>query len=171
MPQKMQDAIVKAADSPSDDIREKFDEIYVVPTEKKTCIKSGGSVQTTVTRYSSLFDLTILEMHEKSYAHHLSHLELFRDRIASESGRPLLVFPSNTPMDCFDKTILIARDGKRAAARALAVAKLFLKVGHNVDLVSIGRMPLAEATPAVDIEKLFKNHGWNVTISDIPLLK
>ena len=54
MPQKMQDAIVKAADSPSDDIREKFDEIYVVPTEKKTCIKSGGSVQTTVTRYSSI---------------------------------------------------------------------------------------------------------------------
>ena len=172
MPQKMQDAIVEAADSPSDDIREKFDEIcQVVPAEKKTWINSGGSVQTTVTRYSRLFDLTILGMHEKSFAHNLSHLELFPDRIALESGRPVLVFPSNPPVDCFDKTIVIAWDGKRAAARALADAKLFLKAGHNVDLVSIGRMPLAEATPGVDIGKLFKNHGWNVTISEIPLSK
>ena len=81
------------------------------------------------------------------------------------------MFPSKPPVDCFDKSIVIAWDGKRAAARALADAKLFLKAGHNVDLVSIGRMPLAEATPGVDLEKLFKNHGWNVTISEIPLSK
>jgi len=81
------------------------------------------------------------------------------------------VFPSNPPVDFFDKTIVIYWHGKRAAARALSDAKLFLKAGHSVDLVSIGRMPLAEATPGVDIEQLFKNHGWNVTISEIPLSK
>ena len=70
-----------------------------------------------------------------------------------------MVFPSNPPLDKFDKTIVIAWDGKRAATRALADAKLFLKAGHNFDLALIGRMPLAEATPGVDIEKLFKNHG------------
>lgn len=75
------------------------------------------------------------------------------------------MFPSNSPVDFFDKTIVIDRDSERAAARALADAKLFLKSGHNFDLVSIGRMPLAEATPGVDIEQLFKNRGWNVTIS------
>ena len=69
------------------------------------------------------------------------------------------MFPSNPPLDKFDKTVVIAWDGKRAVARALADAKLFLKAGHNVDLALIGRMPLAEVTQGVDIEKLFKNHG------------
>ncbi len=64
----------QVADSPSDDIRKKFDQIcQIVPTEKKTWIDSGGSVQTKVIWYSRLFDLTILGMHEKSYAHNLSH--------------------------------------------------------------------------------------------------
>ena len=45
----------QVADGPSDDIREKFDQIcQVVPTEKKTWINSWGSVQTKVTRYSRL---------------------------------------------------------------------------------------------------------------------
>ena len=57
----------QVADSPSDDIREKFDQIcQVVPTEKKTWINSGGFVQTKVTRYLRLFDLPILGMHEKT---------------------------------------------------------------------------------------------------------
>lgn len=168
MPKKLQEAIVEAADSPTAELRDKFDAICAdIAPEKRNWIDSGGSVQRTVARYARLFDITVLGLHEKSRDHSLSHIELYPDRIALESGRPVMIFPTEPAPGFLQKPIVVAWDGKRAAARALGDAMLLLQKGHKIDIVSVGGPPINDATPGVDIHSLLAHHGLNVTISEI----
>lgn len=169
MPSKIQKAIMEAADSPTADIQQKFHEVCKnVPPEKLHWIDSGGSVQQTVARYARLFDITVLGMHESSQDHNLSHIEIHPDRVAFDSGRPVMTFPANYEGSVFDGSAVVAWDGGRAAARALADAMQILKTEADVEIVSVGRSPLADSMPGIDVGTVLDRHDVSVTLTELP---
>lgn len=169
MPRKVKQAIIEAADSPTADVRQKF---YVackdVPEEKLHWVDSGGAVQRTVARYARLFDITVLGMHEAGVDHNLSHIDIHPDRVAFDSGRPVMTFPANYEGSVFNGRAVVAWDGGRAAARALADAMQILKTEAEVEIVSVGQSPLADSTPGIDVRMVLDRHDVNVTLTELP---
>lgn len=169
IPRKVQEAILEAADSPTSDIQQKFHEICTdVAQDKLHWIDSGGSVQRTVARYARLFDITVLGMHETSADHNMAHIEIHPDRVAFDSGRPVMTFPANYTGSVFDGRAVVAWDGGRAAARALADAMQILETESEVEIVSVGRSPLADALPGIDVGMVLDRHDVNVTLTELP---
>jgi nucleotide-binding universal stress UspA family protein len=169
MPAAVQSAILEAADSPTAEIKRKFEEACAsVPSEKLHWIDSGGSVQRTVARYARLFDLTVLGMHESPDEHTMQHIEIHPDRVAFDSGRPVMTFPANYKGSVFEGRAVVAWDGGRAAARALADAMQILKTEAEVEIVSVGRSPLADSLPGIDVGMVLDRHDVNVTLTELP---
>jgi nucleotide-binding universal stress UspA family protein len=172
MPRKVQDAIIEAADSPTAEIQQKFHEACKdVPQDKLHWIDSGGSVQRTVARYARLFDLTVLGMHEANVDANMSHIEIHPDRVAFDSGRPVMTFPANYEGKVFNGRAVVAWDGGRAAARALADAMQILENEAEVEIVSVGRSPLADSMPGIDVGMVLDRHDVNVTLTELPRTK
>ena len=172
MPRKVQDAIMEAADSPTAEIQQKFHEACKdVPQDKLHWIDSGGSVQRTVARYARLFDLTVLGMHEANVDANMSHIEIHPDRVAFDSGRPVMTFPANYEGKVFNGRAVVAWDGGRAAARALADAMQILENEAEVEIVSVGRSPLADSMPGIDVGMVLDRHDVNVTLTQLPRTK
>lgn len=169
MPRKVQDAIMEAADSPTADIQQKFYEICKdVPADKLHWIDSGGAVQRTVARYARLFDIIVLGMHEANVDHNMAHIEIHPDRVAFDSGRPVMTFPANYAGTVFNGRAVVAWDGGRAAARALADAMQILETEAEVEIVSVGRSPLADSMPGIDVGMVLDRHDVNVTLTELP---
>ncbi len=172
MPRKVQDAIMEVADSPNQDVQDKFNATCaVVPPEKLHWIDSGGSVQRTVARYARLFDITVLGMHESSLDRNMSHIEIYPDRVTFDSGRPVIIFPANYEGSVFGKRAVVAWDGGRAAARALADAMQILETEDEVEIVSVGRSPLEGSLPGIDVGTVLDRHDVNVTLTELPKSK
>lgn len=172
MPKKVQEAVLAAADSPTADIQQKFYDICgSIPDDKLHWIDSGGEVQKTVARYARLFDLTVLGMHEISDEHRMTHIEIHPDRVAFDSGRPVMTFPANYEGSVFNGRAVVAWDGGRAAARALADAMQILENEAEVEIVSVGRSPLADSMPGIDVGMVLDRHDVNVTLTELPRVK
>jgi len=84
-------------------------------------------------------------MHETTYNPTKSPIEVFPDRVKFESGRPFMIFPAGYPGSVFNSKAIVAWDDGRAATRALADGMKILETEMSVQIVSIGRSPLAEA--------------------------
>jgi len=169
MPRKVQEAIMEAADSPTADVQQKFYDVCKdVPQDKLHWIDSGGSVQRTVARYARLFDITVLGMHEANVDASMAHIEIHPDRVAFDSGRPVMTFPANYEGTVFNGRAVVAWDGGRAAARALADAMQILETEAEVEIVSVGRSPLADSMPGIDVGMVLDRHDVNVTLTELP---
>lgn len=172
MPKKVQDALMEVADSPNNEVQDKFNEICAsVPQDKLHWIDSGGSVQRTVARYARLFDITVLGMHEATQGRDLSHIEIYPERVTFDSGRPVIIFPANFEGSVLGKRAVVAWDGGRAAARALADAMQILETEDEVDIVSVGRSPLKDSLPGIDVATILDRHDVNVTLTELPRSK
>lgn len=172
MPKKVQEAIIEAAESPNKDVQDKFRETCAaVPEDKLHWIDSGGSVQRTVARYARLFDITVLGMHENSLDSNLSHIEIYPDRVTFDSGRPVILFPKDFEGSVIGKRAVVAWDGGRAAARALADAMQILESEDEVEIVSVGRSPLEGSLPGIDVATILDRHDVKVTLTELPRSK
>lgn len=169
IPKKVQEAILETADHPNKDMQTKFIEACAaVPPEKLHWIDSGGSVQRTVARYARLFDITVLGMHENNRTQNQSHIDIHPDRVTFDSGRPVIIFPSKFEGTVVGRKAVVAWDGGRAAARALADAMHILRTEDEVEIVSVGRSPLAEALPGIDVAMMLDRHDVKVTLTELP---
>ncbi|WP_227268664.1 universal stress protein [Roseobacter weihaiensis] len=169
MPQKVRDAIMDVENQPNEEIAKSFKEICAnVPVEKLHWIDSGDSVQQTVTAYARLFDITVLGMHETPQAPGRSHIEIYPDRVTFDSGRPVMIFPAGYRGSVFNNKAVVAWDGGRAAARALADAMQILETETSVEIVSVGRSPLAGSLPGVNVQTVLDRHDVEVTLTELP---
>ena len=103
------------------------------------------------------FDLVVTghHVHDPSEA----HLSANPDMIALKSGRPVLIVPDGYEADSLAKRALVAWDGKRASARAIADAMDVLTDKAEVTILSVG-----SAAPA-NTDRMRDNlsrHGVNV---------
>lgn len=169
MPKKVQQAIMEVAESSHRDIRDTFDRICApVPPEKLHWIDSGGPVQRTVAAYARLFDITVLGLHETTPIHGQSHIEIYPDRVTFDSGRPVILYPGTHTGSVFGGRAVVAWDGGRAAARALADAMQILETESSVEIVSVGRSPLTGTLPGIDVQVVLDRHDLNVTVTELP---
>lgn len=81
------------------------------------------------------------------------------DQIALRSGRPLLIVPPGASPSPPPAETVIAWDGKRAAARALADALPLLAPGSRVTLLTVG--PLVPSIPPEAILTHLSRHGFD----------
>lgn len=91
------------------------------------------------------FDLVIMGPHSKDEKD--SHLSAYPDRVALQSGRPVLIVPNDYVSEDLASHALVAWDGKRASARALADAMSILENKPKLTILSVGEKPL----PGTDI--------------------
>ena len=169
MPQRVKDAIMEVENIGAADILNSFKEICAeVPEERLHWIDNGGPVQQTVARYARLFDITALGMHEHPDAPGQSHIEIYPDRVTFDSGRPVMIFPAGYRGSVFNNKAVVAWDGGRAAARALADAMNILETEVSVEIVSVGRAPLADSLPGIDVATVLARHDVSVTLTELP---
>ncbi|SCY97299.1 universal stress protein [Microvirga guangxiensis] len=114
-----------------------------------------------------LNDLTIVDAEPEA-------LTLDRDLIEAllmDSGRPLLVVPSD--QDVFGtRRIILAWDGSGRAARAAADALPFLRAAETVEIVSVtGEKDLADTVLGADIAPHLTRHGVNAVVQTLPALE
>lgn len=169
MPKGVRQAIMEVENQSNDEILRSFNEICAeVPSEKLHWIDSGGAVQQTVASYARLFDITVLGMHERTETPAQSHIEIFPDRVTFDSGRPVMIFPAGYRGSVFDGKAVVAWDGGRAAARALADAMQILETEASVEIVSVGRSPLAGSLPGINVQTILDRHDVNVVVTELP---
>lgn len=169
MPQKVKDAIMEVEDQATDEVLNTFNEICAdVPADKLHWIDSTGAVQETVARYARLFDITVLGMHERPETPAQSHIEIFPDRVTFDSGRPVMIFPAGYRGSVFNNKAVVAWDGGRAAARALADAMQILETEVSVEIVSVGRSPLAGSLPGINVREVLDRHDVAVSLTELP---
>lgn len=169
MPRKIKSAIMEVEDHASEEIASNFNRICAdVPPEKLHWIDNAGPVQQTVTSYARLFDITILGLHDRSETLIKSHIEIFPDRVTFDSGRPVMIFPAGYDGSVFDGKAVVAWDGGRAAARALADAMQILETEVSVEIVSVGKSPLKGSLPGIDVSTVLARHDVNVTLTELP---
>ncbi len=168
MPTRVQDAILEAETQSARDIESRFrTACEEVPEGMLHWIDSAGAVHRTVAGHARIHDITVLGMHENA-AHGQNHLEIYPDRVALESGRPVILFPPRFGASVFNRRAVVAWDGGRAAARALADAMQILEPGTAVDIVSVGRAPLRGTLADVDVRAVLERHDMPVTLSELP---
>jgi nucleotide-binding universal stress UspA family protein len=169
MPKKVRDAIREVADQSHREVVTRFKEICApVPAEKLHWIDSGGPVQRTVAAYARLFDITVIGVHEQTMDSGQHHIEIYPDRVAFDSGRPVMIFPSGYRESVFKRRAVVAWDGGRAAARALADAMQILEEEDEVEIVSVGKAPLASALPGIDVATVLDRHDVKVRLTELP---
>lgn len=83
------------------------------------------------------------------------------------SGRPALLVPEGAAEPSFER-VMIAWDGSRAAARAVADARDFLDRAQAITVVSVtDEKPVADGRPAARLAEYLQRGGRQVTVEEI----
>jgi nucleotide-binding universal stress UspA family protein len=125
--------------------------------DKTHWLQVEGSVDATVVEHTRYFDILVMGRPHGSAGR--DSMMLHPDLIALQSGRPVLIVPETYTTDVLIEHAVLAWDGKRASARALAEAMLILETKSRVDIVTVGDVPGAVARPGLDIEEHLRRHG------------
>ena len=118
-------------------------------------LSEAGRPDLIVSDCAKYHDLTLLGRFDEDAAD--ARLILHPDRIALRTGRPLLVVPAGFEREVLQSRALVAWDGGRSAARALADAMQILEGQAQVTVLTIGDGP--RPAPGRDIETHLANHG------------
>jgi nucleotide-binding universal stress UspA family protein len=104
--------------------------------------------------FARMFDVVLMGQHSEDPNE--AHLSAFPDRVALQSGRPVLIVPNGYESDKLADHALIAWDGKRSSARAIGDAMHYLETKPKVSILCIGKT----AVPGTDhLMCSLKRHG------------
>lgn len=158
IPQDIRDTIEEAQVRSANDIEAKF-KLKVASNsavDKIHWISKRGDNDATIARYARFYDLTIIGRYD---AVHDDQPELHPDMVAMMSGRPVMLIPRDFDMPTFDEHAVLAWDGKRASARALADAMQILNASSKVTIITIDDGDSNVALPEIDVETTLQRHG------------
>ena len=160
LPDDIRMSVKKAQAQTIKDIESQFKQSIAsstAPPERVHWISKSGEGDATVAQYARLFDLTIVGRYDA--VHGEDHEELHPDMIAMVSGRPVLLVPREFDKSTFNEHAVLAWDGKRASARALADAMQILKTKSLVTIVSIDEGKSEISLSGIDVETYLQRHG------------
>lgn len=86
-------------------------------------------------------------------------LAAYPDRLALQSGRPVLVVPDGYKSDKLASRAVVAWDGKRSAARAIGEAMTILEEKAKVVILTVGESHTVDDHPDGGILRLLERHG------------
>ncbi|MEM9267519.1 MAG: universal stress protein [Pseudomonadota bacterium] len=114
-----------------------------------------GRVDTVLSECAQVHDVLVVGQDQKTDAD--PHVSIHNDKIALMSGRPILVIPKGYDEAKAAGTPVLAWDGGRAAARALADAIDLLEAHKTVNVMTIGDVNLAR--PIEEVTTQLSRHG------------
>lgn len=124
--------------------------------------------------FARSFDLIVMGPHSDEERD--SHLSAYPDRVALQSGRPVLIVPNGYESEGLADHALVAWDGKRSAARALGDAMPYLESKSKVTILCVGKKApegtdqlvksLTRHGIATEVVVKPAEHGISSTISD-----
>jgi nucleotide-binding universal stress UspA family protein len=120
-------------------------------------LEAEGPVDATVIEHTRYFDILLMGRPEGPGGR--DSMMLHPDLIALQSGRPVLIVPEGYSTAALVEHAVLAWDGRRAAARALAEAMLILETKSRVDVVTVGDVPGAVDRPGLDVAEHLRRHG------------
>lgn len=125
-----------------------------------------GEARYELARLARHFDLTILSQTRE----HKGEDSLMAESALLESGRPVLFVPRIQSRPLKMDRIIVAWDGSRTAARALADAQSVLEKASAIDVVSIADPRLGyKELPGFNITRHLARHGLNAELKRLPL--
>lgn len=127
----------------------------------------GGAAEQIGT-IARLFDLTIVNQADPDK---LGAEEVITEAVLFDSGRPVLVVPRSQQKPFSAKRILVAWDGGRAAARAIAEARSLFAHAHLVEAVVVdsGKSKKGGDLPGADLARHLARHGKSVELRRLVL--
>ncbi len=161
IPEDVQSSIKEAQIQANKDVEAQFEQRISSSSapDKIHWISKRGDGDATVAKYARLFDLTILGRFDAVNSE--DQQELHPDMIAMVSGRPVLLVPREFDMSTFNEHAVVAWDGKRAAARALADVMQILKTKSLVTVVTVDDGHSEVMLPEINVETALQRHGVN----------
>ena len=96
----------------------------------------GGDADETLMEAARVYDIVVMGAYEAD--EETAHLAPHPDVVALESGRPVLIVPRGYRTDRLVERAVLAWDGRRAAARAMADAMPLLETKSHVTVFSAG---------------------------------
>lgn len=118
----------------------------------------SGAADPSVMRCGHYFDLVVMGQYEALEDE--QYLEIHPEVIAQQGGKPVLIVPKTHDPAAQKQRAVVAWDGRRASARALADAMQILEAYSQVIVVSVGEIPKA-GTTELDIVTHLQRHGVN----------
>ena len=125
--------------------------------QKTHWIQTAGNANSTVMTYARYFDITL--MGQAGMAEDRLPMVSQPDLIALQSGRPVMVVPRNFDRGPVSDKVVLAWDGQRAAARALADAVHFLDEVSLVTILAVGDPNPLEQGLQIDVATHLSRHG------------
>ena len=101
------------------------------------CVELFDEDGASVASFSRTFDLVVTGPHSGKLSE--DHMSANPDLIALQSGRPVLIVPKRFDATALAKHVVVAWDGKRAAARAVGDAMPLLEDHGRVTVLTIGK--------------------------------
>lgn len=144
--------------------REIFDRFSQAWESKFSWISDEGDPASVISNYAGCHDLVVVSQFDpdqrETYSRELP------DRIAFESGRPVMVIPYSGAGATIGDHVLIAWNGSREAARAIHDALPFLEKASSVNIVSADAAKDLDL-PSADIAAHLSRHGIDVETGQI----
>lgn len=103
------------------------------------------------------YDLVVMSRHAAEI--NRAHAQARPDLVTLRSGRPVIVVPDEHSADIATRPMVVAWDGKRAAARALADALHLLAPDGPIGVLTIGSKPTPRPEAGDDVVGLLARHG------------
>ncbi|HYS64873.1 MAG TPA: universal stress protein [Paraburkholderia sp.] len=92
----------------------------------------------------------------------------FVEDVLMASGRPAIVLPYAGAVRSFAENVMIAWDGSRESARAMADALPLIKRAKFVTVMTLQRHPDSEAPAGIDVAAWLERHGIQAGFSAAP---
>jgi nucleotide-binding universal stress UspA family protein len=92
----------------------------------------------------------------------------FLEDLVMEAGRPAIILPYAGRVASFGENVVVAWDGSREAARALADALPILKHARFVTVTTVERHPEGAAPAGIDVSAYLERHGVRASFAALP---
>lgn len=135
-----------------------------VPADKCHWIAMSGSPDETVAKHAVMYDLTVVGQHSSDAN---AAIDLYPERIAIQSARPVLVVPNTYDPDSIDRPAVIAWDGRKAGTRVLHDAVQMLETKSEVHVISFGEA-VHRPENAIEVITSLERHGVNALRINLP---
>ncbi len=134
-----------------------FERCANAPADRVHFLDVYGEADETLMEVALGYDLVVLGPVDKQSS--FAHMDVHPDVIARNSGKPVLMVPKGYNPAGFNESMLLAWDGKRAAARALNDALSLLQPEAALTVLTIGAPERAKAKAKPAMQQL-QRHGY-----------
>ena len=117
----------------------------------------GGDADESLMQAARVYDIVVMGRHESTPQ--TAHIAPHPDTIALKSGRPVMIVPQGfDPAGMTERTVL-AWDGGRAAAAAMAAAMPVMQSKSKLTVLTVGDAKAARRRDGMDIVAHLARHG------------